>query len=206
MKPSPRLPLIALSALLLTACAAPQAPLPDQNWFRLAADGVTQPGPELVAGLLMVEEPRSDGLHAERALSYSDDPGHRRINQYHYDYWADPPTRLVQSYLVKRLRAAGVASEVMHYDINQRADATIGGRVERFTQLIDAEHSQVVVELELQLNYPDESRPRLLRDYSAQVSVTGSTPEATITGYEQALNDIIARFLNDAHGVTGSAR
>jgi len=193
-------------AVLLGACAAPQAPLPDENYYRLAPGTTAPRAAALTNGLLMVEEPRSDGLLAERALLFSDDPGHRRTNQYHYDYWSDPATRVVQSYLVKQLRGSGVADQVMRYDINVTGDAFIGSRLERFSQLIDGDHTRVVVALELRLSYPGEQQPRLLRDYSAEVNVASSTPEDAIPGYEQALDTIIRQFLNDAANAAGSPR
>lgn len=195
MKP---IAILTAFALALSGCAATQAPVPDQNYFRLAAESsppaVVKP---LLDGLLMVEELRSDGVHSERALLYSEDRGHRKINQYHYDFWSDPPTRLIQSYLVKRLRAAGVATQVTRYDINGNAAAFVGGRIERFEQLIDDNTARAIVALELQLSYPGDGRPRLLKEYLAEVPLAGTSPEAVIVGIEQALNRIIDQFLID---------
>ena len=203
--PAIALPTIIL-ALLLGACAAPQPPLPEQNWFQLEPHSpASTAGKPLFDGLLMIEEPRSDTLHAERALIYSDDPAHRRLNQYHYDYWADPPTRLLQSFLVRRLRAAAVAPQVMRYDINIHADAFISGRLQRLVQLNETGQTRVVVELELRMSYAGEHRPRLLRDYRAEVSVNGNGPEDSISGYEQAIDDIIDRFLRDLRSTVETA-
>ena len=190
---------------LLTSCAAPQAPVPQENYFRLVAHGSGASGDQrLTPGLLMVEELHSDGIHAERALIYSDDADHRRLNLYNYEFWSDPPARLIQSYLVQRLRHAGAATQVMRYDINSDAAAYVGGRLERFVQLIDAEQARVEVAVELRLSIAGERQPRLLRTYSAEVNVSGTGAEQTITGYEQALNQIINEFVADARRLPGT--
>ena len=200
-----RATLICLVAVLLAGCAAPQAPIPDQTYFRLAPEA--QSGTRaamLVDGLLMVEELRADGLHGERALLYSEDAKHRQLRQYHYEHWVDPPTRLIQTYLVQRLRAAGAAPQVMRYNISDKGDAFLGGRVERFEQLIEGQQARVIVDLELRLSYPGEAHPRLLRDYRTEVTLAGTSPEATIAGFETALNRIVGEFLSDAAQVAGT--
>ena len=195
---------------LLSACVTQQAPVPQENYFRLDAtvsqhNSADATAPRLANGLLMVEELRSDGVHAERALIYSDDPSHHKLNLYNYDFWSDPPTRLIQSYLVQRLRAAAVAPLVMRYDINDNAQAYVGGQLERMVQLIDGEQARVVVAIELRLSLAGEQQPRLLQRYSAEIPVRGTAPADTIAGYEQALNRIITHFIADARGATRAA-
>ena len=195
-----------LLVVFLSACIAQQAPVPQENYFRLVASGDGIGGERLTDGLLMVEELHSDGVHAERALIYSDDSAHRKLNLYNYDFWSDPPTRLIQGYLVQRLRAAGAASQVMRYDINDNADLYVGGRLERFAQLIDGEQARVAVDIELRLSAAGERRPRLLQSYSAEVAISGTDPADTVAGYEQALSQISAQFIADARALTGTDR
>lgn len=191
------LPIIVL-LLTLNGCAS-QAPLPDDSYFRLDA---ATPASRVFAkppinGLLMVEELQANALRGERALLYSEDPGHRQLQRDHYHYWVDPPPRLIQNHLVQRLRAVGLARLVLRYDIDIGADTIVSGRVERFEQLIDGEHARVIVALELQLRHPGETQPRLAANYTEEVSVTDASPDAAITGFEQALNRIIDRFVGD---------
>lgn len=207
----PFLPLLLIA--MLSACVAQQAPVPQENYFRLEANVAngasganSDKAARLTDGLLMVEELRADSVHAERALIYSDDKAHRKLKLYNYDFWSDPPTRLIQGYLVQRLRAASVASQVMRYDINDSADLYLGGRVERFAQLINGNQASVEVELELRLSVAGERRPLLLQSYAATVAIRGTDPADTVAGYEQALNRIIARFLADARAATGTVR
>lgn len=202
-----RLSLSLLLVVLLSACVAQLAPVPQENYYRLnASAAASDAGARLTDGLLMVEELRSDGVHAERALIYSDDNAHRRLNLYNYDFWSDPPTRLVQGYLVQRLRAAGAAAQVMRYTINDNADLYIGGRLERFAELIDGKQARVEVQIELRLSIAGERRPRLLRSYHAEVAINGTDPADTVAGYEQALNQISTQFIADARALTGTVR
>jgi ABC-type uncharacterized transport system auxiliary subunit len=199
---------IIVLLLALGGCAASQAPLPDDHYFRLVADappprGLAEPR---INGLLMVEELHADALHNERALLYSEDPGHRTIRRDHYNYWSDPPPRTIQSFLVQRLRTTGLARQTLHYDIDLRADAIISGRVERFEQLIDGAEARVVVALTLQWRRPDANQPRLLRDYTEEVKLADTSPRVAISGIEQALSRIIDRFLDELIDNPGPSR
>jgi ABC-type uncharacterized transport system auxiliary subunit len=91
----------------------------------------------------------------------------------------------------------------MRYDINNDATAYLGGRLERFAQLIDGKQARVAVDIELRLSVAGERRPRLLRTYNAEVAVNGTDPADTVAGYEQALNQITDQFIRDAAALRG---
>ena len=212
------IPIIILLALTLGGCAASQAPLPDDNYYRLAAlipatnaggspgvnTGLNPAAKPPINGLLMVEELDSDALHGERALLYSDDPGHRQLRRDHYNYWSDAPPRLIQGILVARLRAAGLARQTLHYSSDIQADTLLSGRVQRFEQLIDGERARVIVAVELQLLDSGAPQPRRLTDYREEVILTDTSTAAAIGGFEQALNHIIDRFISDILADHGS--
>jgi ABC-type uncharacterized transport system auxiliary subunit len=145
----------------------------------------------------MVEELDSDALHGERALLYSEDPQHRQLRQDHYNYWSDAPPRLIQGILVARLRAAGLARQTLRYNSNIRANTVLSGRVQRFEQLIDRDRARVIVAVELQLLDAGAPQARRLTDYREEVLLTDTSTAAAIGGFEQALNHIIDRFIDD---------
>jgi len=186
----------------LGGCAS-QAPLPDDNYYRIAAlipaatSDIDLAAKPPINGLLMVEELDSDALHGERALLYSADPKHRQLRQDHYNYWSDAPPRLIQSLLVERLRAAGLARQTVRYSSELLADTVLSGRVQRFEQLIDGEQARVIVAVELQLLAPGATRPEQLSDYREELDLTDTSTAAAVSGFEQALNRIIDRFIRD---------
>jgi len=197
-----RLP-TTLLILILGGCATSQAPLPDDNYYRIAAlvpaakPDISSPAKPPIDGLLMVAELDSDALHGERALLYSDDPAHRQLRQDHYNYWSDAPPSLIQSLLVERLRTAGLAQQTLRYNTDLQADTLLSGRVRRFEQLIDGEQARGIVTVELQLLDTGADRPRRLTDYTEEVVLADTSTASAVAGFEQALNRIIDRFIDD---------
>ena len=120
---------MVVSVYLLAAGCVKAPPVPPDQFYRLpepVSDQVTK----LVQwrGLVLVTALRSDGLHTERALVFSEDAGALSLARYHYHHWIDGPPKLVQEYVASRIRAA--ASEAMV--ITERAgrpEIVVSGKV-----------------------------------------------------------------------------
>jgi ABC-type uncharacterized transport system auxiliary subunit len=174
-------------------------PIPDESFYRLPTPEVSPGRP--VNAVVAVDEFRSDGLHGERALVYSTDSKHIALRQYRYDFWADPPPRLLRDYLVAYLRKADVARVVNRYDPSAPADYVVSGKIWRFEQLIDGDRSEVAVRLEIQVDRNGSGRPLLLREYRAVASAATPAPKDAAAGFEQALSQVASRFVADLREV-----
>lgn len=180
----------------LLGCAA-TSPVPEDHFYRLQAP---QPEQSLEAPrvpLLAVEALDSDGLHRQRALLYSEDPGQRSLKQYHYHFWRDAPPRLVQDYLTAWLRGTGLAGEVVEGYSGEPDVYRIQGRLWRFEQVTDGAQVRVVVHLELWVRGPGGRAGLFREDYRVGEVVTGTGILATVTAFERALARVGGEFTLD---------
>lgn len=186
---------LILLAALAAGCAAP--PVPPERFFRLRVEAAVAPAPAAIPGTLVVQAPRVDGIHNERAIIYSDDPGHRELKQYHYRHWVTPPAQLVQDYLVAYLRQAGSAARVQRDFGDGFTDHVVSGHLTGFEQLVDGERLTAAVDLELAVTAPGAEQAALRRRYTEKAAVDGGDMAATVRAFEQALHAIAADFAAD---------
>ena len=142
-------------------------------------------------------ELRASGLYAERAMLFSTDAERRRLEQYHYDFWLDSPSQLLQRRMIAYFRGARVASQVVPYGAGLGEYHLIGGRIDCFEQQVGSGPHRVVVCLELYLKQPGKSAAELSKRYDATVSVKGDDMEDVVRAYEQAIDQILEASLRD---------
>ncbi len=192
-----RLVAATLLLALLGGCAGP-VPVPEDRFYRLAtpvpARHLSKP---ITAKPLIVRPLEAEGLYAERAVIYSEDPGHRVLRQYHYHFWLEAPGRLLQDYVAAYLRAAGLAPQVSAEYSSSAADYVVSGRVLRFERLLDGDQARVVVALRLSLRPAEGEGPLLVREYRAEVPAAEEL-STSVPAFERALDSILAKFVQDA--------
>lgn len=193
-----RLPLVLL-LVLLGACAR-QPPVPADHFYRLPDPKVQALTEPLVQGVILVNPFQTDGLHNERSMLYTEDTHAITLNRYHYSYWLDTPTRLLQNYLVSYLRAAKAAATVVT-DPGVRSALSISGRIMRLEQQLHGKSSRALISLELRVDGPNPARPLLLKDYRADVTATDDSMESLVLAFQQGLDRIFAQFLSDTRAV-----
>jgi len=142
---------------------------------------------------------RGVGLHAERAVVFSDDAAAVMLERYHYHHWVDNPPRLLQDYLVARLRRT-LSNAMVMGELEGRADTVVAGRVKRFDHHIDAKgsHGRALVSVELRVTRAGARQPALIRDYEANTAVSGEGMPAMAKAFGEAVNAITAAFYKDA--------
>ncbi|MDZ7752033.1 MAG: ABC-type transport auxiliary lipoprotein family protein [Gammaproteobacteria bacterium] len=187
--------LLAVSVAVLAGCAA--APVPPERFFRLHDPAEVARAPATLAGQLVVQAPRVEGLYNERAVIYSRGPDHRELRQYHYKYWVAPPAQLVQDYLVAYLRRGASASRVVREFGDGYTDHLVTGRLLGFERRVDDERRAVVVDMELAVTPPGKQRPAFIRRYNETTGVGGGTMADTVKAFERALHAIASDFAAD---------
>lgn len=190
-------------ALLLAGCQSAAGPAPVDRFYRVAlaepaAVGISLPGTLLIGRL------DADGLMRERPVVYSADDAALSLAQHEYDFWIEPPARLLQVALMRYLRSAGIARSVVTPELRVRPDFEVVGTVQRFERLIGPSGPRVAVSLDLALVDRNDDRLRVVETYSAEVDCPDSTVDASVLAFNRALTAIFAEFLADIR-LSGSA-
>ena len=183
---------------LLSSCFGGGAEIPQDNFYRLAdiSQNIKQeskPGYNVVAVAML----KSDALHRERAILYSniDQPLHLR--RYHYHHWNQVPNQLIQEHLISYLRHAGFAKRVVRYGEETKTNANITGHIKKFERVLDG--GQVVVKAELELHLETMKSPRsyFQSSYAVEIETKGDAMHDTVQAFSQALELIYYRFVAD---------
>ncbi len=188
---------LASGILFLNGCLGGQ-PAPD-HYYRL-----TVPEPEIhldpspLQGTLQVTRPRADALTGARHLVYRRAGNISQLNHHAYHRWIDSPTLLLQQELTHYLRKAGLAHQVFTPAMRARADYALSCRIAKLERVLD-KTPRVVMELELGITSIQDRKTLLIRTYREEIQTTETEQEVTtsIHAYNQALSNILHRFLSD---------
>jgi len=183
----------AIAAAALSACAS--GPAPQDHFYRLE---IAKPAPlekPRIDGTLEVNRLRVEALAEGRRILYRTPDRPEEVAQYTYQRWADAPSIMVQDRLVDYLRAAGVATTVVTPAVRVDADYLIDGRIQRFEQLIGADGSRVVVEIELVLTRVEGRALLLLGSYREEREAPSSRVADAIQAFDAAVGAIFERFV-----------
>lgn len=191
------LALAVIPALLLVGCQAAGEPPPVDRFYRIAvAEPVPADRPSL-DGAVLVGRLDANGLTRERPVVYSADDDVNTLAQHEYDFWIEPPARLLQSELVRYLRSTGIARSIVTPELRVRSDFEVVGTVRRFERLIGRSGPRVAVALDLALIDRNDDRLRVVDTYSTEVACPDSSIDASVEAFNEALAAIFADFLAD---------
>lgn len=148
-------------ALVAVACAAPE-PIPADHYYRLSAMPRAAEVRLPIEGTLYVPVLDAAGVYAERPVLLSD-PSATELVQRRYDFWAEPPARLLQHALVDYLRARATGSgRVTASRPRGEVASVLRGRIVRFDLERAGETYVPVVTLGFELT--DPTRGTVLSD------------------------------------------
>lgn len=182
--------------LLLSGCLSGQ-PSPDYFYRLNLPDPATHLDPSPLNGTLQVTRPWADALTAERHLVYRKDGNASQLNHHAYHRWVDSPTLLLQQEMTQYLRKAGLAPQVVTPKMRTKADYVLSCRIAKLERVLDRS-PRVILELELGITSMKDRRTILLRTYREELQTRNAEVAASIKGYNQALSNILHRFMTDA--------
>ncbi|MBZ0223742.1 MAG: membrane integrity-associated transporter subunit PqiC [Dokdonella sp.] len=186
---------LPIALLALAACSSPT--VPDFTWYRLPPAAPLEAMPAPRHELVEVEAFAADGLYADTALVYALDPQAQQLRQYHYQVWADPPTRFLQRRLIAALRGTGWAREVTDELPASRGALRIQGVLLRMDRVPQAEAGwQVEVALKLQATTASGESLVNARYVESEPAI-GKELKASVDAYGAAIDRVFARFYAD---------
>jgi len=186
--------------LLLSGCLGGQ-PSPDYFYRLNVPDPETRLDPAPLNGTLQVTRPWADALTSERHLVYRKDRNISQLNHHVYHRWVDSPTLLLQQEITHYLRKAGLAQQVVTPEIRTKADYALSCRIAKLERVLD-QSPRVILELELGITSMKDRRMVLLRTYHEEQLTTDLEVASSIHAYNQALSNILQRFLIDTSQLT----
>lgn len=193
--------LLAMIACLgLAGCQIAAEPAPADRYYRVVVPGPPAADSAGLPGTLLVDRLAADGLMRERPMVFSADEDALSLAQHDYDFWIEPPARMLQAELVRYLRSAGIARSVVTPDLRVRSDFEIVGTVRRFERLIGRSGPRVAVVLDLALIERDGDRLRIGDSYSAEIACANATVDSSVAAFNEALSTVFADFLADVRG------
>ncbi|MGD8926805.1 MAG: ABC-type transport auxiliary lipoprotein family protein [Thioalkalispiraceae bacterium] len=188
--------LIIFLLIALAGCFGGGAEIPQDSFYRLSEIKTTQkasPHFQIIA----VTSLKSDALHHERAILYSDADQPLKIKRYHYHHWTQVPNELIQEHLIDYLQKTGIASQVVRYGEVVKTDAKISGYIKRFERIRTSGDIKVRVELELQLDTFTKQRQHYRWTYDVEKTAADTSMNASVASMSAALEEIYQRFVQD---------
>lgn len=189
--------LTLLLALALAGCQSGGEPAPMDRFYRLTVDVPSMPAGPSLPGTLVVDRLDADGLMRERPVVYSPDGEGHSLIQHDYDFWVEPPARLLQAELVGYLRSAGIAPSVVTPELRVESDFEVIGTVRRFERLVGRSGPRVAVVLDLALIDRSGDRVQVVETYSVEVDCPDDTVDASVDAFNEAVAGIFSEFLAD---------
>lgn len=187
---------VLLLIFLITACAS--TPVPEKHYHRMNIEPPkSQTGRLRAPALVVVERPRAPAVYSERGMVYSEDSQHMSLQHYPYDFWVDPPPRLVQQELIRYLQAANPTVAIAAESGREQPDYTVRANLERFERLKTGKGWKVVVAMQLRVERGSTSASVMARDYSQQLDAADNTVEATVQAFSVATGIILREFTAD---------
>ncbi|MDH5563637.1 MAG: PqiC family protein [Nitrospirota bacterium] len=171
-------------------------PSPDYFYRLHVPDPTTHFDPSPLQGTLQVTRPRADALTSERHLVYRKEGNSSQLNHHAYHRWVDSPTRLLQQEMTQFLRKAGLAQQVVTPEIRTTVDYALSCRIAKLERVLD-QSPRVTLELELGITSIKKRRTLLLRTYREDQPTGDLQVDSSIKAYNQALSNILHRFLTD---------
>ncbi len=202
-----RLPvLLVVSTLVLLGGCLSVGKAPSDHFYRLE---LTAPDlrfdSSVLPGTIQVTRPSADALTGERYLLYRENGQSMQVRHHPYHQWMDSPTLIIQQEIARYLRSSGLSDHVVTPEHRARVDYLLSCRIAKFERVLD-DSPRVVMELEIGLTHMRTREPLLLQRYREEHPTRGEGVAASIEAYDQALAQILKRFVADASNIPLTAK
>lgn len=182
---------------VLSGCGEQGVPVPSDRFHRLiigAPDPVYQT-PKLT-GTLEIDRFHAAGVLQNRAIIFVEHDNPNVMHQYHYQLWADAPTRMLQIVTMEYLRDARLADQVVISGSSIEPEYTLIGDIKKLEHVV-GNSSSVVVELEFRLREHEHGGVVWVKGYSAVRKVKDDSVGAATRAISESIQEILASLSAD---------
>lgn len=180
--------------LMLTACkSAP--PIPSDKFYRLESVPAQTSASTAINESLYIAPLRADGPYAERAMLYAQQP--RELQQYHYQFWSEPPAVLLQEHLRSSLQAMNFAPRVTDMPLAAGIGYLLNAKILRLEKINDNGQVRAVISLHFALQRKKNQELVLDKTYLAEEEVSDDTQHTYVLACEAGLKKIYTQFAAD---------
>ena len=186
-----RVAVCLLLGLSLAACGK----VPPTYYYTVRYQGPHSPASAVLEARLGVAIPEAEHLLRQDRIVYF--TGGSELNYYQYHRWAESPTFMVQSLLLRQLRGARLFTAIVPYRAQKGLDYVLRGRLLALEE-VDSGPSNIIARFGLELE--------LVRQEDGQVVWTGraqrerSVASKTVGALVEALNGCVAEVLDQLSG------
>ena len=182
---------------MLSACS--QAPVPDDHYYRLNLSSSSKATTVKLDGIVEVERLIADGLLDSRPILFTSSTKSSEIQSYHYHFWSQPPSLMLQNALAAQLQLSNAAKSIVTPNLRIEPDFILAGKIFRFEQ-ITGQENKVVVSLELSLKNAKLDQLIHLNTYTVETPSRNASVTAAVQAFSTGINQIIGAFLSDLRG------
>ena len=186
--------LISAGLLSLSACGG-TTNVPEDHYYRLEIQS-PQSSAQKIKGIIEVDRFTADGLTAGRPIVYSNRAKANELKEYHYHFWVEAPPVLLRDQLVRYMRTAGIATNVVTPEMRIEPNVAVQGRIVRLEQVLGTPNA-VVLELEFGVKDIDNERLMMLKTYRIEKPAEDAGVGAALQAFNAAVADAFALFIKD---------
>ena len=181
----------------LAACGEQGVPVPSDRYHRLttSAPATVFETPRFT-GIMEVERFAAAGVLQDRAIIFVEHDNPNVLHQYHYQLWADPPTRMLQMATVEYLRASHLADQVVTAGLRFDPAYTLTGDIKKLEHVI-GNSSKVLIELEFGLREHQDGSLVWVKSYTVNKEVEDDSVAAATRAIGEALDEILSSLTAD---------
>jgi cholesterol transport system auxiliary component len=189
---------LAVGALVaLTACA--QDPVPQDQFHRLNLPTTSNAAGPKFNGVVEVERLIADGLIDSRPILFTASAKSAEVQSYHYHFWTEPPSIMLQKAVTAKLRQANAAKSIVTPNLRIEPDFILSGKILRFEQIVGSAN-KVVISLELSLKNAKLEQLIHLDTYTVELPSQNASVGSAVAAFSLGVDKILSAFLNDLNG------
>jgi uncharacterized lipoprotein YmbA len=178
----------ALAALAIVACSV--APAPPVRYYRVEV--AAPQGSSAFAGRIVIEPFESYGINNERPLVFRSHDATSALEQYNYQFWAEPPGVMLRDSLIAYLRGAFASAQVTQAGGRVRGDLAIHARLKRLEHVLGSS-PEAAFAVEFRVTDAEDNE-RLLLIFDEKAPVSGSSVEDFVGAMDQLVAKAYARL------------
>ena len=182
---------------VLAGCGEQGVPVPSDRFHRLiigTPDTVYQT-PKL-AGTIEIDRFHAAGVLQNRAIIFVEHDSPNVLHQYHYQLWADAPTRMLQIVTMEYLRDSRLADDVVISGSRTAPDYTLIGDIQKLEHVV-GNSSSVVVEIEFGLREHEKGSVVWVKSYTAVGEVKDDSVGAATLAISESVEEILTSLSTD---------